>query len=392
MRMARAHPPDPPATIRRMKLLEQLCTTPGVPGREHRVRALIEKQIKNLFDEVRTDAMGSLICTRHPRPRSDAGKKGVAASAGRAGHDKPASRSPQPARRIMVAAHMDQIGFLVKHIDDKGFIRLTPVGGFDTRNLFARMVTICPDLTHPRKDLPGVLNAATKPVHIASAEEKNKVPEIHEFVVDTGLKPDAVKKKIEVGDMVVLDARFAQVGNSVVSQCLDNRVACWVAIRAIEKLAKSKAGHDSEIVVVFTVQEEVGLRGARTAAYAVKPDIGIGLDTTLSVDTPGTPDDLAVTRHGRGATITCADGSVINDHGLIEQAQAIARKHKITHQLSVLPRGGTDTGNIQAAGEGVRTLTLSIGTRYIHTITEMIHRDDLDASVDLLAACLAEMK
>jgi len=373
-----------------MKLLEQLCTTPGVPGREHRVRALIEKQVKDLFDEVRTDAMGSLICTRHPRPRKK-DKRGVAASADHANHDNKSKSQTLP-RRIMVAAHMDQIGFFVKHIDDKGFVRLTPVGGFDTRNLFARIVRICPDLKNPKKDLIGVLNPATKPVHIASNEEKNKVPEIHEFVIDLGLPADKVKKKIKVGDMVVLDARFAEVGDTVVSQCLDNRVACWVAIRALQKLHENKTPHDAELVVVFTVQEEVGLRGARTSAYAVGPDIGIGLDTTLCVDTPGTPEDLAVTRQGEGATITCADGSVINDHDLIEQAQAIARKHKIKHQLSVLPRGGTDTGTIQAAGPGVRTLTLSVGTRYIHTITEMIHQDDLKASVDLLAAFLAEVK
>ncbi len=373
-RHALAETPDARAgiTIPRMKLLQQLCTTPGVPGREHRVRALIEQHIKGLFDDIRTDPMGSLICTRSARNAAG----------------KPAKST----KRVMVAAHMDQIGFLVKHIDDKGFIRLNPVGGFDTRNLFARMVTICPDPADASKDLPGVLNPAGKPIHIATEEEKKKTPEIHEFVVDTGLSADDVKQRVQIGDMVVLSAPFAEVGHTVVSQCLDNRVACWVAIRAIEKLAKGKQGHAAEIVVVFTVQEEVGLRGARTSAYAVKPDIGIGLDTTLCVDTPGTPDDMAVTRQGQGATITCADGSVINDHDLIRQAQAIAKKHKITHQLSVLPRGGTDTGNIQAAGPGVRTLTLSIGTRYIHTITEMIHKDDLHASVDLLAAFLSEVE
>jgi len=358
-----------------MKLLEQLCTTPGVPGREHRVRALIQKHIKGLFDDVRTDAMGSLICTRNPTAK--------AASA--------AGRKKKPTR-IMVAAHMDQIGFLVKHIDDKGYVRLTPVGGFDTRNLFARLVTLCPDVDDPKKDIPGVLNPATKPVHIATDEERKKIPEIHEFAVDTGLPAEQVQKKVSIGDMAVLKAPFAEIGDTVVSQCLDNRVACWVAIRAIEKLAKSKAGCSNEIVVVFTVQEEVGLRGARTSAYAVKPDIGIGLDTTLCVDTPGTPDDMVVTKRGAGATVTCADGSVINDHDLIQQARAIATRHKIKHQLSVLPRGGTDTGTIQAAGPGVRTLTFSVGTRYIHTVTEMIHKDDLSASVNLLAAFLAEAK
>jgi endoglucanase len=191
---------------------------------------------------------------------------------------------------------------------------------------------------------------------------------------------------VKVGDMVTLRADFARAGNTVVSQCLDNRVACWIAIRAIEKLKQ----HKCEIHCVFTVQEEVGLRGARTAAYRIKPDIGIALDTTLCVDTPGVPDDMAVTRQGEGVGITCMDSTSIGDYDLIAQFESIAKKKKIAHQRSILPRGGTDAGTMQSAGEGVRTITLSCGTRYIHTVTEMIHVDDMHATRDLLAAYLSE--
>ena len=253
-------------------------------------------------------------------------------------------------------------------------------------------MTVCPDLTKPKKDLVGVFNPAGKPIHISAPEERNKVPAVHEFMIDFGISGDDVKKKIKVGDMVVLNAPFYEIGDTVVSQCLDNRIACWIAIRAVEKLAKSKKTQNCEVVIVFTVQEEVGLRGARTAAYAVEPDIGIGLDTTLCCDTPGVPDDMKVTKQGDGVGITCADSSAIGDYELIEQMESLAKKNKIPYQRSLLNRGGTDTGAIQPARGGVRAMTLSCGTRYIHTVTEMIHKKDLNATVDLLAAFLADVK
>ncbi len=354
-----------------MKLLEQLVLTPGVPGREHRVRKLIQSQIKGLFDEVRTDALGSLICVRKARPKSGAG-----------------SRSKKKPQRIMLAAHMDQIGFMVRHIDDKGFLRVNAVGGFDTRNLFARLVSVCPDVNDPKKDLPGVMNPGGKPVHIASAEDRKKIPEVEDLTIDLGLPVAQVKKKVKLGDMVVLRAPFEKVGDTVVSQCMDNRIACWVAIEAVKKLAKSK--HDCEVYCVFTVQEEVGLRGAGTAAYGIQPDIGIAIDTTLCCDTPGIPGELRVTEQGKGAALTIMDGASIADLDVLETFEAVAKKSKIPHQRSILPRGGTDAGTIQRAAAGARTFTLSCPTRYIHTVTEMVHKTDLNACRDLLAAYLAQ--
>jgi len=353
-----------------MELLTELTQTAATPGREHRVRKLIRERIEDRFDHVEQDALGSLICVRHPRTK--AGKK----------------RQVRNPTRVMVAAHMDQIGFLVKHIDDQGFLRVNPVGGFDTRNLFARLCTVCPDVNDPEKDLPGVMNPTGKPIHVASESEKNKVPTIDEFAVDLGLSAEQVKDRVKIGDMVVLSAQSREVGRTFVSQCLDNRVACWIAIRAAEKL--EKLGHRCELHLVFTVQEEVGLRGAMTAAYQVKPDIGLALDTTLAIDTPGVSGDLACTRQGEGAALTVMDSASIADLELLETFEAVARKNQIKHQRSILTRGGTDAGTIQRAGVGVRTFTLSCPTRYIHTVTEMIHREDMNACRDLLAAYLAE--
>ena len=362
-----------PRYIAGMKLLEKLAVTAAVSGREHRIRQLIIDEAEGLFDQVRVDALGSLICTRNPRPKK--GKKSRSSKAA-----KPLS--------VMLAAHMDQIGFLVRHIDGKGFLRVQNVGGFDTRNLFARLVTVCPDITDPSKDLPGVMNPGGRPIHIATDEDRKKVPEVNDLIVDLGLPANEVKKKVQIGDMVVLRAPLTQVGNTVVSQCLDNRVACWIAIEAMKKLAKSH--HDCEIHCVFTVQEEVGLRGAGTAAYDLKPDIGIAIDTTLCVDTPGVPEDQMVTEQGAGAALTVMDASAIADQGVLEAFEQVAKRKKIKYQRSILGRGGTDAGTMQRAGAGVRAFTLSCPTRYIHTVTEMISRDDMDACRDLLAAYLEQ--
>lgn len=338
-----------------LDLLKRLCEMPGVPGSEHRVRALIEDEIKGLFDTVETDPMGSLLCRRD-------GKGGP---------------------KVMLLCHMDEIGFLVSHITDKGFLYLQPVGGFDPRNLFSRRVKVCTD----DGDYPGVMNPGGRPVHIASPEDRKKIPEPHEFFVDTGMG-EAAKDKIKVGDMVVMDEPFMEMGDKIVSKALDNRIACWLGIEAIRGLGKAKTG--AEIHVVFTSQEEVGLRGARTSSYAMKPDIGIGIDTTLACDTPGVPEQDRTTEQGKGVGIHIRDGSFIADRALVAEFEAIAAKKKIPHQRTMLRMGGQDGAAAQQAAAGARAIGVVVGTRYIHTVTEMIHKSDLEAARDLLVAYLKQ--
>jgi putative aminopeptidase FrvX len=356
-------------TTMQIDLLRRLCETPGASGREERVRELIRKQIKGLFDTIETDAMGSLICTRKPTAAKRRGK----------------------ATRVMIAAHMDEIGFYVRHIDENGFLWVNAAGGFDTRNLFSRRVLVCCD----GGDYEGVMNPGGKPVHIASPEDRKKVPEIEEFFIDLGMEPRAVKRKVKIGDYVVMNEPFIDQPKKVVSKALDNRVACFIAIEAIRKIARSRAAaakHACEIVVVFTVQEEVGLRGATTAAHAIGADIGIGLDTTLACDTPGVPETLQITKHGEGVAIMVQDSSMIADHRLVDDLCAVAAKAKIPCQRSVLPRGGQDGAAIQKAGVGARTAAIVCGTRYIHTVTESIDKKDLQAAIDLVAAWLPTVK
>jgi tetrahedral aminopeptidase len=341
-------------------LLRRLCETPGAPGREHRVRALIEKEIDGLFDEVRTDAMGSLLCVRKAR-----------------GGDNPL--------KVMLLCHMDEIAFLVTHVSDKGYIHVDPVGGFDPRNLFSRRVLVCTR----ESDIKGVMNPGGRPIHISSAEERKKVPEPKDFFVDIGLGAKA-KDKVKIGDYVVMDEPLLDMGDKIVSKAIDNRVACWLGIEAIKKLAEDGTDHAFEIHVVFTAQEEVGLRGARTAAYAIKPDIGLGIDTTLACDTPGVPDAEAVTVQGKGFGLHVKDSSFIADIDLVEEIEALAKKNSIPCQRTILARGGQDGAAAQQAAAGARAVGIVVGTRYIHTVTEMIDKTDLKAALDILVAYLGK--
>lgn len=348
-------------------LLKRLCETAGVPGREGRVRALIAEEVKGLFDEVREDAMGNLLCVRRPRA------------------EKKPDGEPT---RVMIPCHMDEIGFLVSLVDDKGFIRVNAVGGFDTRNLFSRRVMVCAK----DGDLLGVMNPGGRPIHIASDEDKKKIPEMKEFFIDLGLPAEEVRSKVRVGDMVVLHEPFIEIGNKVVSKALDNRVACWLGIEAARALEDLKSTHGCEVHVVFTVQEEVGLRGAKTASAAVRPDLAIGIDVSLSCDTPGVPTEEAVNIQGKGAGLHVMDSSFISDAALIDELEAVAQGNDIPVQRTILARGGQDGAAAQQVGLGCKAAGLVVGTRYIHTVTEMVDKRDLKAALDLLAAWIPTVK
>ncbi|QHQ34952.1 M42 family metallopeptidase [Algicella marina] len=339
-------------------LLKRLCETPGAPGHEHEVRALIESEIEGLFDEVVTDPMGSLLCKRNGQ-----------------------GETPE---KIMLLCHMDEIAFLVAHVSDKGFVYLQPVGGFDPRNLFSRRVMAVTE----RGKFKGVMNPGGRPIHISKPEDRKKIPELSEFFVDFGLG-DKTAEHISVGDSVVMDEPLIEMGDKIVSKALDNRIACWLGVESIRALVESGAGHNCEIHVAFTVQEEVGLRGARTAAYAIQPDIGLGIDTTLACDTPGVPDQESTTVQGKGFGLHVKDSSFIADRALVAEVAALADEKGIPFQRTMLMAGGQDGAAAQQAAAGARAVGIVVGTRYIHTVTEMIDRNDLQAAKEILTAYLA---
>lgn len=341
-----------------LELLQALSETPGVPSREEAIRRVVIDAMRPLVDEVRVDAIGNAIGVRHPRGHAAGGTP----------------------LRVLVAAHMDEIGFLVRHVDKKGFLRLHPVGGFDPRNLVAQRVDVH---GHGGDVLHGLLMPQGKPIHLMRGEEP-KAPKIEELFVDLGLPGDEVAAKVEVGDMVTLHRSFARVGKHVSGKALDDRACVFVMLEALRALGD----HAVEVVAVATAQEEVGLRGAQAAAHDWHPDIAIALDATLAVDIPGGSEEHQVSEIGKGVAIKVADSSSLSDARLVRWSRDLAKRHDIQYQLEILPAGGTDAGMLQRVHGSRPTITYSVPVRYVHTVNELASIADLEAAVSLLARAI----
>ena len=338
-----------------IKLLAQICKTPGAPGFENDVRELVLEEIKPYVDEVEIDILGNVYAIK--RGMSD--------------------------KRVMVGAHMDEIGFIVTHIDDQGFIRFHTLGGFDPKTLTAQRVII-----HGKKDIIGVM--ASKPIHVMTADERNKVAKLSDYFIDTGLTAEEVKKLITIGDPITREREFIEMGECVNSKSLDNRLAVFILIETLKNLKGKEIPHD--LYAVFTVQEEVGIRGANVASLKIKPDFGFGLDTTIAFDLPGAAAHEKITELGKGTAIKIMDASTICDSRMVRYMKQVADKNKITWQPEILTAGGTDTAGIQRMTEGGSIAgAISIPTRHLHQVIEMAHKSDIQGSIDLLTACISEM-
>jgi len=336
-----------------MELLRELCEATGIPGREERLRAIVRRELAPLVDEIQVDALGNLIGIR----RGTSGKK------------------------LALNAHMDEIGFLVTHVDDDGFVRLHPLGGHDPRNMMAQRVRVC-----GKQDLLGLLYPSIKPPHLADLAEREKVPKLTEFFVDLGLPAARVKELVPVGSMAAIHREFAEVGDAVTCKAMDNRLSVYVMIEAMRRTRK--AGFD--VYAVATVQEEVGVRGAITSAYGVSPDVGLALDVTIAADLPGVAKQDWVTHLGDGTAIKVMDSYSISNPRMVEVLRELAEARGIPYQMEILPCGGTDAAGLQRSKFGLPAATLSTPTRYVHTSIEMCHKKDVEASIALTAAFIEE--
>jgi len=282
--------------------------------------------------------------------------------------------------RVMIAAHMDEIGFLVKYIDERGFVRLQPLGGgVNPMNMVAQRVRITSaDGTSVR----GALQMARHPV----PGETPTVPKHEEFFVDLGMSADAVKESVRIGDFVTMDRGFEKMGDTYVSKAIDDRVGLLVMFEALRALRS----HEATIFAVATTQEEIGLRGATAAGYALNPTVVVAVDDTPARDFPGSKPESTVATLGGGAAIKIMDGSLICHPKLVEHFRTIAEREGIPHQMEILPFGGTDAGGVQRQRGGCAAITLSIPCRYAHTVNEMASASDIQACIDLLARYLEE--
>lgn len=341
-----------------MNLLKELSEGFGAPGFEDEVRAVVLREVKKLVDEVKVDALGNVIALK-----------------------RATVKNKTSAKKLMFAGHMDEIGFVVSHVNKGGFLRISPLGGFDPKTLIAKRVMV----HGKKKKFVGMIG--TKPIHVMSMEERSKMPQLTEVFVDVGLKATEVKKHIEIGDWVTLHQNFLEIGDLISGKSLDNRIAVWTLIQLLRDLQKKP--HAVDVYAVFTTQEEVGLRGAVTSAYGVNPDVGIAIDVTVACDIPGCSEEQYITKLGEGVAVEICNGSTINNHKLVSFVRQVADKNKIKYQLEV-SAGGTDSGGMWRAREGVPVATISLPTRNIHTVVETAHKRDLQGLVKLLTHFVQE--
>ena len=338
-----------------LDLLKQVCETAGAPGHEKQIRNLILDAIKSHVDDIQVDKLGNIISII----------RGV----------------KETKERVMVAAHMDEIGFVVTHIEDGGFVRFHTLGGFDPKTLTAQRVNI-----HGEKTIPGVMG--TKPIHVMAPEERTKMPKSTDYFIDTGMSKEKLEKVVKVGDPITWERELIEMGDCVNCKSIDNRVSVFILIEALKKIKKVPY----DLYAVFTVQEEVGLRGANVSAHTINPTFGIGLDTTIAYDVPGAQAHEKITQLGNGAAIKIMDGSVICDYRMIDFLKQTADKNKIDWQPEVLPAGGTDTAGLQRMGkDGAISGAISVPTRHLHQVIEMANKDDINKCTELLVAAVTNI-
>jgi endoglucanase len=337
-----------------MKLLRVLSETPGVSGFEEQVGQVVRAELEAICDEVRVDGIGNVIGV----------KWGARLAPGEA------------LLKVMVAAHMDEIGFIVKHIDAEGFLSFVPIGGFDPRTLVAQRVII-----HGRQDVNGVI--APQPGWILSDREREKVLKIKELVIDAGMSRDAISELVSIGDAISLAAPFAMLNDRVVlGRNFDDRVGVYVMLEAMKRVAECSV----DVYAVATVQEEVGLRGVPTAAYAIEPDVGIALDGSLASDVPYAQESERHCILGAGTGIYVMDGHTISDRSLFRYLVQLGEEKGIRTQINL--GGGTDAAIIQRHRTGARVCTIGPPTRYMHSTVQMCSIEDIESTIQLLVAFL----
>lgn len=337
------------------KLLEELCEAIGLPGWEEQVSSVVKRWLEPCVDEVYLDKQGNLI----------AWKKGL-----------------KDAPKIMLAAHMDEVGMIVKHVEFGGHLRFEVMGRIDPRVLPGQKV-----LCHTEKGtIWGVIGS--KPPHIQREEEKKKVYSITDLYVDIGVdsREEAFDMGVVEGSMISFPPFFVEQGDKYLGKGFDDRVGLAVMVETLRRLKNGQ--HPNTVCAVGTVQEEVGARGAGVAAHQVKPDFALILESTAAADTPGVAEHESPTKLGGGPALTIVDRSVIVNGKLLKHIKKVARENRIPFQYKKPIYGGTDAGRIQQVGRGVPCAVISVPTRYIHSPVSMVKKEDLERCINLLTRIL----
>jgi len=339
------------------KILEKLSNACGVVGREDEIRNLMKNFLKPCVDEVREDKFGNVIGVKK-------GKKN--------------------APKVMLAAHMDEIGLLVKTISKEGFLYFAKMGGIDDRILLAQKIKVNTE----KGSLHGIIGS--KPPHIQKEEERKKIITYDKLFIDIGAKnrEEVIKKGVRIGDSVSFDIKFARIGKDIViGKAFDDRIGCAVMVEAMKRLKKTECS----VYAVGTVQEEVGLRGAITSAFGIHPDVGIALDVTVAGGVPGVKEVEAPVKMRKGPSLTVADRGLVTHPKALKLLIDAAEENKIPYQLETGLPGSTDAAGISLTREGIPSGVISIPTRYIHSPTALLSLKDADNSVKLTVAAIQKI-
>ncbi|HLR70293.1 MAG TPA: M42 family metallopeptidase [Pseudogracilibacillus sp.] len=343
-----------------LTMLKDLTDANAISGHEKEARDVMEKYIKPYADVVYTDHLGSLI----------AKKSG-------------AEKGP----KIMVAGHLDEIGFMVTRIDKNGFLYFQTIGGWWNQVMLAQRVTIMTK----EGNITGVIGS--KPPHILTAEQRKKPVEIKDMFIDIGAssKEEAEKFGVRPGDSVVPYFEFTKMKNEkmLLAKAWDNRIGCAIAIDVLKQLQNED--HPNIVYGVGTIQEEVGLRGAKTSAHLIKPDLAFGVDVGIAGDTPGVSDKDTDSKLGKGPQIILYDASMISHKGVRDLVVETAEDKGIPFQYASMAGGGTDSGAIHLTADGVPALSITIATRYIHSHAAILHRDDFENAVKLIVEVIKKV-
>ena len=347
-----------------IKLIERLCACFGPSGCEAEVREVIASELEGISLDKQTDRMGNLIV------RMRSGDLGAT--------DR---------LKIMVSAHMDEVGFMVNCIKSDGYLGIDTVGGISSSVMAGRRVIVRTE----NGDLAGVI--ASKAIHHKDKKERAKTTPIDKLYIDVGaIDADDAKARVRIGDMAVFDSPSYRFGEGLIkAKALDDRMGCAAMIEVIRSLAKDPAEVNADIYFCFTVREEIGLSGARTAAFAIRPDIAIVLETTAIADVLDVSASERVADVGNGVVISVMDRSTIYDRELVDQAMELSRTENIKAQLKRYVSGGNDAGHIHKTADGARTLAMSVPTRYLHSPACVASEDDYFAQRDLLRALLGAL-
>lgn len=340
-----------------LEMLKNMSLVNGISGYEKQATRMMKSYIEDCVDEIQYDNIGSLIGI----------KRGTSKL------------------KLLLTGHIDEIGFLVSDIDESGYIKVQPVGGWMGQNLPSSLMVIT---TRNGKEIKGVFGSV--PPHGKTPEERNKVVEPKNAFIDIGVfsKQEALDLGIKKGDPITPVSEFTIMANEkcLMSKAWDDRIGAAVIIQVLRNL-KGKTIYPT-LYGAGTVQEEVGLRGAKTVGQMIKPDIAIAIDVTFSMDLPGEKGDVKL---GSGAALTVMDGSAIAHSGLLKELECICEKHDIPYQLEIDTAGGTDSGELSKVDAGVMNLTISIPSRYMHSHRTIIHQDDFDAVVQLLTCFIEKL-